>query len=562
MSRLLSLLAFTLALLASFASAKIVKHTFHVGNLTVKPLCKEEVIVAVNGKLPGPIIRVHEGDTLIVQVKNRSPYNISIHWHGIFQLLSGWADGPSYVTQCPILPGKGYTYKFNITGQEGTLWWHAHSSWIQATVYGALLIRPRHGQTYPFPKPHREFPIILGQWWDANVVDVENAAQLNGSSPNISDAYTINGKAGDLYPCNTKDTHKIKVTQGYTYLLRIINAALNIELFFKIADHEMKVVAIDASYTEPYVTDVVVISPGQTTDVLLVANRPPGRYYMAARPYVSATDVTYDNTTTTGIIVYENSLPTPPLMPALPDFNDTPTVYRFYSNLTSPKDVPSLVPLEVDEKMFITFGLGLDPCGTNQTCGGPYGMRLTASMNNISFQMPTTLSMLEAHFFGVSGIYTQDFPDVPPVVFDYTSSNVSLDSDLWTPIKGTRAKRLAYNSTVEIVLQNTAILSVNNHPMHLHGFNFFVLAQGFGNFNRTSDESKFNLVNPQERNTIGVPTGGWAVIRFRANNPGVWFIHCHFEDHMSWGLATTFQVDNGPTPSSTLPPPPKDLPRC
>ena len=82
--------------------------------------------------------------------------------HGIFQLLSGWADGPGYVTQCPIQPGSSYTYRFNITGQEGTLWWHAHSSWLRATVYGALLIRPRAGRSYPFPKPHREFPIILG----------------------------------------------------------------------------------------------------------------------------------------------------------------------------------------------------------------------------------------------------------------------------------------------------------------------------------------------------------------------------------------------------------------
>ena len=82
--------------------------------------------------------------------------------HGIFQRLTAWADGPEYVAQCPIVPGNSYTYKFNITGQEGTLWWHAHSSWLRATVYGALIIRPRLGHTYPFPKPHKEFPILLG----------------------------------------------------------------------------------------------------------------------------------------------------------------------------------------------------------------------------------------------------------------------------------------------------------------------------------------------------------------------------------------------------------------
>lgn len=80
----------------------------------------------------------------------------------MFQILSGWADGPEFVTQCPIRPRHSYTYRFNVTGQVGTLWWHAHVQWLRATVYGALLIRPRPGHSYPFPKPYREYPIVLG----------------------------------------------------------------------------------------------------------------------------------------------------------------------------------------------------------------------------------------------------------------------------------------------------------------------------------------------------------------------------------------------------------------
>ena len=74
-----------------------------------------------------------------------------------------WADGPEYVTQCPIKPGNSYTYRFTIENQEGTLWWHAHSKWLRATVYGALIIYPKKGSSYPFPKPKREFPLILGK---------------------------------------------------------------------------------------------------------------------------------------------------------------------------------------------------------------------------------------------------------------------------------------------------------------------------------------------------------------------------------------------------------------
>lgn len=88
------------------------------------------------------------------------------HRHGIFQKLSPWADGPNMITQCPIRPGGSYAYKFNVTGQEGTLWWHAHVSYLRATVYGPLIIRPR--EAYPFPKPDKETTIILGDWKISN----------------------------------------------------------------------------------------------------------------------------------------------------------------------------------------------------------------------------------------------------------------------------------------------------------------------------------------------------------------------------------------------------------
>lgn len=84
--------------------------------------------------------------------------------HGVRQIRTGWSDGPEFVTQCPIRPGESYTYRFTIQGQEGTLWWHAHSSWLRATVYGTLVIRPTEGEAYPFPKPKRESVVQLGTY--------------------------------------------------------------------------------------------------------------------------------------------------------------------------------------------------------------------------------------------------------------------------------------------------------------------------------------------------------------------------------------------------------------
>nr|GMD46507.1 laccase-7-like [Ipomoea batatas] len=562
----------------SVALADVVERSFYVeDNMIVNRLCSQQVITAVNGSLPGPTIAVREGDTLVVHVFNLSPYNLTIHWHGIFQYLSGWADGPAYVTQCPILPGNSYTYKFTITGQEGTLWWHAHVSMLRATVYGALVIYPTPGRSYPFTPPDYEFIIHLGEWWNSNVIDVDEQGKLTGVGPNMSDAFTINGQPGDLYPCSSDSTYKMNVVYGKTYLLRIINGALDDQLFFKIANHKMVVVAADAAYTTPYETDVVLLGPGQTTDVLMVADQSPAAYYMAARAYASAKSVPpppFDNTTATGIITYVGAdfSSTTPTMPVLPGFDDKDTAQRFHSSLTGLVNGPFWrpVPGPVDENMFVTAGLGLLPCSNpgNIPCAIPGGLlRLTASMNNESFRLPTTLSILESHFNGVGGIYTDDFPDQPPVTFDYTNqqfSNLSVPANIAISMSrvSTKVKRLSYNSTVQIVLQNTALVGIESHPIHLHGYNFHILAQGFGNYDPVSDSSNFNLYNPQERNTIAVPAGGWAVIRFQANNPGAWIMHCHLDMHLEFGLATVFVVENGPTPETSLPPPPQDLPQC
>ncbi|GAA0185460.1 oxidase [Lithospermum erythrorhizon] len=555
-----------LLLASSFTSAAVVEHTFEVKNLTIGRLCNQTTITAVNGSLPGPTLRVREGDTVIVHVLNKSPYEITIHWHGVHQFANSWADGPDYVTQCPIHTGNNYTYIFNVTRQEGTLWWHAHISYLRATVYGALIIRPRKARSYPFPKPHKEVPILLGEWWNANVEDVVSDANDAGAPPALSDAFTINGQPGDLYNCSSDGTYKLQVQQGKTYLLRMVNAAMQSILFFKVANHTMTVVSIDACYTNPYTTDTITIAPGQSMDVLLKADQPFGSYYMAASVYQGSDFVIFDETVTTGIIEYVGSTVSPPVMPDLPDFSDNETAHRFLTNLTALTSAPfwEPVPQPVDERMFITIGVNILPCDRpdpNQ-CQGPGTTIVAASMNNISFSPSTNLSILEAYYYNVDGIYTPDFPDQPPVIFDYTSPDNQFNAALLPTIKGARVKQLKYNSTVEIVFQNTALGTIENHPMHLHGFDFHVLAQGYGNYDPATDPQKFNLVNPQLRNTVAVPIGGWAVVRFRANNPGVWFMHCHLEVHVPWGLAGVFIVENGPTPETSLIPPPPNFPQC
>lgn len=330
------------------------------------------------------------------------------------------------------------------------------------------------------------------------------------------------------------DTFRLKVKPGKTYLLRLINAALNDELFFRIAKHKLKVVEADAIYVKPFKTHTLLITPGQTTNVLLKTKPhfPNATFLMMARPYVTGLG-TFDNSTTAGILEYQlpNSSSSSSssshvniknlrlFKPKLPPLNDTSFAANFTGKFRSlaNKQFPANVPRTVDKHFFFTVGLGANPCPKNQTCQGPNGTKFAASVNNVSFIMPTT-ALLQAHYYGKSnGVYTTDFPDNPPSPFNYTGTppNNTFVSN------GTKLRVLPFNTSVELVLQDTSILGVENHPLHLHGYNFFVVGFGFGNYDPNNDPSNFNLVDPVERNTIGVPSGGWVAIRFLADNPGL-----------------------------------------
>lgn len=138
-------------------------------------------------------------------------------------------------------------------------------------------------------------------------------------------------------------------------------------------------------------------------------------------------------------------------------------------------------------------------------------------MNNVSFVLPRKASLLQAYYQNIHGVFTTDFPPIPPLRFDYTN-NVS--RALWQPTFGTKLYKLKFGSRVQIVLQDTALSPTEDHLIHLHGYHFCVVAHGFGNFIPRRDASKFNLVDPPLRNTINVPVGGWSIIRFVADNPG------------------------------------------
>ncbi|CAN0826048.1 LAC17 [Linum grandiflorum] len=525
------LLAFSLLAIAKPGHAVTRHYKLDITLQNVTRLCHTKIMVTVNGKFPRPKIVAREGDRLVIQVVNHVQHNMSIRWHGIRQLRSGWADGPAYITQ----------------------------------FYGPLIILPKLGLPYPFKTPNKEHEIVFGEWFNADTEAIINQATQTGGGPNVSDAYTINGRPGPLYTCSSKsDTFKLKVKPNKTYMLRLINVALNDELFFSIANHTLIVVEADAVYVKPFNTDVILIAPGQTTNVLLKTKPhfPNNRFLMTARPYVTGQG-TFDNSTVAAILEYHDphsTISIPVLKPILPALNDTTFATNFTAKLRSlaTKQFPANVPKQVDRQFFFTVGLGTNPCPKNQACQGPNGTKFAASINNVSFTMPNT-ALLQSHYTGQSnGVYSPYFPISPLIPFNYTGNppnNTMVKS-------GTKVVVLPYNASVEVVMQDTNILGAESHSLHLHGFNFFVVSQGFGNFDQSKDPKKFNLVDPVERNTVGVPAGGWVAIRFVADNPGVWFMHCHLEVHTSWGLKMAWVVLDGKLSNQKLIPPPVDLPKC
>nr|POF24916.1 laccase-15 [Quercus suber] len=123
--------------------------------------------------------------------------------HGVKQPRYPWLDGIEYITRCPIQPKQRFSQKIIFSFEEGTLWWHAHSDWTRTIVHGAIIIHPKRGTSYPFPKqPHAEVPIILGEWWKKDIMEIYKKFLESGGDPNVSDAYTINDQPRDLYPCS------------------------------------------------------------------------------------------------------------------------------------------------------------------------------------------------------------------------------------------------------------------------------------------------------------------------------------------------------------------------
>ena len=192
---------------------------------------------------------------------------------------------------------------------------------------------------------------------------------------------------------------RFPVQYGKTYLLRLVNGGMNEEMFFGIAKHNITVVAQDAAYIKPITTSYIMITPGQTMDILVTANQAPSYYYIAASPFFDSS-APYDETNTSAILQYTGTytIPTTIPYPTLPNVTDKAAADNFTTRIRSLASAkhPVYVPKKVTTRIFITVSVNQIVCA-NASCGGPSGNRLSASLNNISFVTPST-DVLQAYY--------------------------------------------------------------------------------------------------------------------------------------------------------------------
>jgi laccase len=193
-------------------------------------------------------------------------------------------------------------------------------------------------------------------------------------------------------------SYPVLVEHGKTYLLRIVNAVMNEEMFFGIANHTITVVGQDGAYITPITVDYIMITPGQTMDVLLTANQAPSYYYIVATPFMDhSLNAPFNEKNTSAILMYtEATLPTTIPSPTLPDYDDRDAASNFTSQIKSLNPVDELT--DNVTRILITVSVNRLPC-TDEDCTNP--TRQSASLNNISFLNPPTIDILHSYYWYV-----------------------------------------------------------------------------------------------------------------------------------------------------------------
>ena len=224
-----------------------------------------------DGRVPGPEIRVREGERIRVTLRNELPAPTSIHWHGV--PVPNAMDGVAGITQPPVAPGDSFTYDFEAS-PAGTYFYHSHTGLqLDRGLYGPLVVEPRED---PEPAADREYVLVLDDWLDMTpeqaFAELQQRSPMRGGMMGGSDdplyvAHLLNGRTSEL-------AAPLTVARGERVRLRLINAASATTFRVGVAGHQVTVTHADGQRVRPIVVDTLAIGVGERYDVEFAAGNP------------------------------------------------------------------------------------------------------------------------------------------------------------------------------------------------------------------------------------------------------------------------------------------------
>ncbi|KAF8707045.1 hypothetical protein AX14_013719 [Amanita brunnescens Koide BX004] len=462
----------------------------HIVNKIISPdgFSRSTVLVggtAASASFPAPLIVGTKGGQFRLNVINSLNdttmlTTTSIHWHGIFQKGTPWDDGPSGVSQCPIIPGDSFLYDFSVPDQAGSFWYHAH----HGTQYcdglrGPLVIYdPNDPLQHLYDIDNEGTVITLADWYhypslSAPVIPVSNATLINGIG-----RYS-GGPSSPLAVVNVQPNKR--------YRIRLFSISCDPNYVFSIGSHNMTIIEADGVSTNPLTVDSIQIYSSQRYSFVLETNQPVGNYWIRADPNVGITG--FANGINSAILRYAGA----PV--ADPTTNNTTIINSLNEASLSPLQDPGAPGKPFSGGADINFHFNITFNSTR------------FFINNISFVPPTVPVLLQI----LSGAKTAQELLPPGSVFV-----------------------LPRHKSVEVSIAGGA--PGFPHPFHLHGQTFDVV--------RSAGSSSYNYANPVRRDTVSTGSSGDNVtFRFSTDNPGPWFLHCHIDWHLKIGLAIVFVTD-------------------
>ncbi|KAI1338934.1 Cupredoxin [Xylariaceae sp. FL0016] len=524
-------------------------YDFTVTRETAAPDGIDNELLLVNGQYPGPLVECNWGDWIEITVHNNIPdEGTSIHCHGILQQETPWMDGVPGVTQCPVIPGGSFTYRFK-PDLYGSSWWHSHyESQFASGLSGPLVI---YGPT------HVDYdidvgPVVAGDYFHEYYTTITQGFLDDQIEVTLSDNNLLNGK--NSYDNNGAPLASFNFHSGKVHRLRLINPSAFAVEKISIDGYNMTIFANDFVPIEPYETDVVTLAPGQRSDVLVTASgestdsmwlrayKSPdcspsreGSYLAKAAIFYEDADRSQAPTTQAGPNAYSDycgndalslTIPALPLTPPEPDVteilpielrpNGTSNLW-YMANRTFRADYNDPMLLDAKEgNLDFTYIQNVHDYGSNNS--------LRFIIENIGDQ-PHPMHVHGHNFWvlqeGVCGDNETVFPNG-----QQPSSNMMSPSEMSQAYggrgSGPQQRRDLKISSVDKYLESRQEDSTQG--------------QVIGDYGTCWDGSIVNPSNPQRRDVQMLLPGSFIVIQWNQDNPGIWPLHCHIAWHLSAGF--------------------------